>query len=1253
MTDKASTTFEMPYLQAIQSVPGDTASEKLSWLGKLGRCKDEVIRELHKLPPKLQPLLEVETAIRYQRYENIASALKSDDWTMVNRALKANWFFDGNHMMVDVEYFSTYIFPNITLRTRIRLVKTFVHRIKSSAFAQQIFVALQYAYNYQTASPLLACCDDDFAYDTVLKSRLMLPVGIFKKIFRRNLNLAVRFLKSFILNCHEYAPIDKEIVVNDPCDVIKKYKPFLSLLPKNRPMDFVDIAETIADCPDIKIMSNKCAKKFLRKAKVQVAKYPHLYMPILPSKAINLRQMEMMFPALMKYYCRDSFNTDLMLNYLKDYPKDRKFALLCKTFKDVYDDEFLNDTERVTPELLKILPFCDRIKQAKIKMRNFSSLTDTRSCNFNQFLQNQIVCSHNILMYQMNWICYFSIEVAVPVLKCKLNTTICEEEKVSYFIQLIYTCLINENDNELCKTLTDITNSCVIDNLALSKVIIDHFLLIFNMRSISLSEKNVTHMLNIIQYVYTKHNYINQLVLEKMLILSIVKKMSIKILIYMLISQRQELNIQFNILKDDPFYERLCLVTFIDTFEVMYSVDTKVDTFIDSKEENKDKKYRNTRRKKKSKQEQEAKNTTVCQLIVAMYDFNYRCKKSNVQMKLTIKNYPWLMNAIHVIMRSKQVCLFWKEAQDALRKQERELYYDSIFPNTLTEIADVKSGAAFRLLKKNVQSIQDNWEEYFIYCKRNYNNKQVQNFVRTIRWYKDIPIKFAKQCVDHLHRNITDEKSVLILLSILLHRDTVQKLIDSSTTAQRNSLIYNRFMNHLNICMKFLNPPLSLKFFINNETLDKNYLSTTLMMIRSVSKRSSMTEILEFPYRFQNVHIRKQWINLMYFTVLTKHFVNFLKKIWLIERHDSIRQFLLNMIHGLFCERPQEKTWTLCHTTFSGLSVEDEQLFWNMKYRRNIPDPYNEEYFDLWLDTIDALSGRGLSVERTIQHTERCLKYLHFYTLTSLSDEYVRNVFQRFFFHPNIGIGKAVRSFAITYMLKLNNDKLAIYSSAMVLIFVVAIGSMWNVPHPVNSFFYPIRSAVQSSYEQFIIAYMKKRRDRNCDGQILYTMLYIFSSVLTPMQDVRSYLLLTYAVNLHAFSYTTPILNNSFGFQLGQIIPYLISILSHYMIDFMALLLDHLLKNIYSSNRHRDVISNAINGLIDAQNTYSNFMAMTMLSLQERCREYNQIIDRAVDTFSHDSTYSIVLYHYLNKANFDDVPSDDESDYGSDIFEDI
>jgi len=114
---------QMSYLRAIQKIPGDTAGEKLSWIGRL--ALHQTSEDLEQLPPELLPLLRVETAVKKKRHEDITSALKCEDLTIINRAFKASWFFDGSHKeIVDVAYFCERLFPYVSVNTRARIVNT-------------------------------------------------------------------------------------------------------------------------------------------------------------------------------------------------------------------------------------------------------------------------------------------------------------------------------------------------------------------------------------------------------------------------------------------------------------------------------------------------------------------------------------------------------------------------------------------------------------------------------------------------------------------------------------------------------------------------------------------------------------------------------------------------------------------------------------------------------------------------------------------------------------------------------------------------------------------------------------------------------------------------------------------------------------------------------------------------------------------------------------------------------------------------
>jgi len=173
-------------------------------------------------------------------------------------------------------------------------VITLAHRLfgKDQIFAQQIFTAVESIFDVKTAYPLFMACDETFAYETIVEKKLVLPVKTLKKIFRKNPNLVVRFLKLL-------KPIHKK-AVRSPFETdynpfaigIYRYESLLPKLIKKRVEDFVELYET--HLPGI-FLTNTCAELFLKKAKQYVIKNPLRYLHILPLKKINKHLMESMF----------------------------------------------------------------------------------------------------------------------------------------------------------------------------------------------------------------------------------------------------------------------------------------------------------------------------------------------------------------------------------------------------------------------------------------------------------------------------------------------------------------------------------------------------------------------------------------------------------------------------------------------------------------------------------------------------------------------------------------------------------------------------------------------------------------------------------------------------------------------------------------------------------------------------------------------------------------------------------------------
>lgn len=709
--------LQMPYLRAIQKIPGDTAGEKWKWIGRLA-ARYQSSGDLERVPAELLPLLRVEIAIRKKRHEDITSALKCEDSTIINRAFKASWFFDGSHKIVDVSYFCEHLFPYVSVNVRTRIVHTLAHRLsgKNPIFAQQMFTAVSSIYDIQTAYPLIVACDEAFAYKTIVEKELVLPIEMANKIFRKNPDLMVRFLK--LLKPFKL----RSAIARTPFAIgIDRYKSFLPKLIKKRLEAFIELCEIHE--PEI-VLSNTCAEIFLKKAQQHLIKKPLLYLRILPLKKINENLMESIFPNLLPADIF-SFNTDTMLDYLKHYPRDKKYDLLRKSYKNKYHAELLDMTKNVTSILLPLLPAEERIKQARIKIEKKN-------------LEKSKVRYEYSLYYETVWICYLSVNEAIPIIKEQINKTPNELDRVALILQMIYVCKINEDDDALFNTLTYILNRHKNENSYLFERMFSQFLKMYDVPH--LNEKQISLVLDIVRLFYVKYKLASVEILSAIIHFKLIHNMPIEELINMFLDNQ---NINFNILKKCPQYERQCLVTFANVIQ------------------------------KKSFKDLDEKRNNCCNFVVAMYDFNDRCKKSHIKIEeMTIRDYPWLMDTILEAIRSKEDSC---SAKNVLEKNESELYR-SWFPEN---IANVTSGAALALLNRDLQSILNNWEKYLANCTKHYDSKSVQRFVKATRWFNDLPIRFADRCLNYINDKSTDKiSSSVVILAILLHGDMVTKLID-------------------------------------------------------------------------------------------------------------------------------------------------------------------------------------------------------------------------------------------------------------------------------------------------------------------------------------------------------------------------------------------------------------------------------------------------------------------------------------------
>ncbi|XP_025072898.1 uncharacterized protein LOC112552221, partial [Pogonomyrmex barbatus] len=906
-----------------------------------------------------------ETAVKKKNHsEDIASALKCEDSTIINRALKASWFFDGSYKeILDVTYFCKQLFPYVSLNTRTRIIAELSHRLsgKDPVFAHDLFIDVESIYGLQTAYPLIIACDEAFVYKTIVEKELVLPTGIVKKIFRKNPDLVVRFLKLL-------KPCESDTTERSPFAIgIDRYKTFLPKLIKKHLDAFIELCEIHeTHLPNISL-SKTCTEIFRTKALQHLLEKPLTYIHMLPLGQIN-DLMEHIFPKLLPEKM-SSFDTDSALKYLEHYPLTERYDLLRKTYKNKYNADLLDQTKNVTPALLRLLPTEERIKEARIKIEKE---------NLEKFHFESKIYYEDTTNYETAWICYLATDEAIPAIKEKINKSSYETDRAGLICQMIYTCKINEDFQALFDTLMYFLNRHRNESNWVFQKMFSILLQLYDV-AFQFDEKLMSLTWEIARIPYIKEEYILYDIFEAIIHFRLKFNKPIVELLDMFIKQ----NI-FNILQKYPVHERQCLLTFADIIKDKYSNDKDL----------------------------------LCQFVTSIYDFNERCKKSRINIKqIRITDYPWLENFLFEELTScrQSYC----DVKDILQKYEPELYH-SWFPGS---IVNIKSGEALRLLKRDSQKILDIWEKYLDNCRENCNYVKVQRFVRHMRWYKDLPIKFVENCLSNYSINTNEKSKNIPILAILLHGDTVTKLIEplipTETTVDTNhpdAKDNYQLVNYLPLSMRLSNPPVPLNLVAKLCVGD--YLSVALKTLINVSRRTCVPEVISTAQKLMNMRVstRKHGIRLMYLVASMRELKSFLQNTWATETHHSVRQVLFNTIQKFFLMNPNPETWSLYYQTTLTMNLDDEALLSEMKLFSDIPNEYIVKYLNLWFKAINNLHEMGMDVQRTNKYIANCLETLTISISNLLPEEFTENILQKFLFHSNTDVSNAARCFTISYI---------------------------------------------------------------------------------------------------------------------------------------------------------------------------------------------------------------------------------------------
>ena len=1110
---------EIPYLEAIQKIPGDTAKQKYESLNKI--IKETLTRKRapgdfalrtsygSPIPPVLTPLIEIEIAKVLKKPNDVISALKSDDLAIVSRGLQAGWMFNGtDKKLTTFPHFASHIFPFVSLNTRSNIIKRlskYLSHKNEYNIAQQFFDGVSKAYDLQQAIPLLTACSENYIAEVIKNRRnIYLPKKIFARLFLKYPELAIRYLKLLIKSRK------KRVVASTS---ILYYLDLLPRLIKKHVNDFIEIVNSFDEPLKITI-GKKCAELFMKGKGVEaLIKFPEKYLPLLPlklvSQKLNKEQFELMFKNLFPKSYDEHFPLSEIIDYLEFQPQELKGPLIMKAFKDCYGIDLPYLLEIMTPQLMMILPENVRIEVAR----------ELVELNPN-FRVNQ--CG-------VFWISYLPTTESIPQIKDQISKSSEMDTRALLLRELIYTCKVNNSEKDLLHVLNYASSKHRNEGWRFWFMVIDSLLLHFDLEFLNADYWMVLN--EIIKRCYVKDFLKERPTLSEQLV---EKGVHHDILNNIPIEERMTLlseikikswNSRFNMFTDNPELEKRCLETFI------YIIPRKFPEDSDLWKEN--------------------KLDTIQYLTLGLYNYNERvteaAKKKQKVLKndelLSLKNYPWLLEQVRkiIFLEGQKNQYKIEKVRTLLRNHERELY-EAWFPlkETIVCVSDEK---ALNFLKNHPQNILENWTEYLKSCEKNIHLSHTKKFVKKCIWYKDIPIKFAKESL----KKVDDaDPGTIMILALLLRGPEFVKIIEPMIPTTENIVIEGedakkafRAVSSIPRAINVLNPPPCLKLV--GKFCQGDYLALGLTCLMSIARRVSVCNVTTFAKELvtKPVSVKKHGIRLLCTLFSIKDLCEFLGKLWKVEKHRSIREVIFLNAHKLLTTRPCTETWLLMKFCIEKLTEEDVECLNVLTRISNVPNEYIKDYFEAGLTKVENLTQK---IPNSTLIKEVIIFFFRHATsevCALFSEDYCKLLVEKFAFNFNIDeqLSKIVRMYCTKTFLFEAKEKLESRLNYFCHLLSMAINKLWNEPHPKKFKFYPMKNCFSEIINDIVSAELRIR----IDPSIPKAMMNLFSaSCLQPTQDVKSYLTLFFVLELQKAEYD----GRLFGLIIGKQIPHLVNTFS-------------------------------------------------------------------------------------------------------------
>ncbi|XP_057336594.1 uncharacterized protein LOC130675117 [Microplitis mediator] len=1147
-----------PCLSGIQKVAGSKLSDKLSTLNRIAikivdsENQNEAMQlavDSSELPEVLKPLVQVEVARLSEQFEGICEALKSDDSVVFDRALRAKWFFNGSHENCRVQFYKAQIFPVVSLHSRLKIIKALANNLTANPIiAEEFYTALTLMYGEKQAHPLLMACSESFIRDRIEKHKLQLNNRLVRNLFYKYPGLIVKYLKLPRKSDDKYER-------NSQLIYLRFLREFLPRLVKKCPDAFVELVEMHHHGFFIGL-SHTRTELFLKSSIDSFMKKPKFYLQILDLKTVTKSLTDSQFRSVIKQLFPprfECFQFDSLEKYLSYLPKEKVLPLVNSIFQEVYKINFLYCNHKITPTAMQFLSQDERTRQARMKLK--TEPTDY----FNYSTRS--------------WVCYFPCDESVSLLKDIIKRTPNGAQRCELLKQLIFTCVINSDNNALLGVLKYILTNHKNEGRFTLVNVLQILSQEFDLKTLTREHWDVIDSL--LKLVYAQNGIDSNFITIFNLItgkigIDLANNCSITDKIRML----AESNVTYganacNILKDNLAYNRKCLEELIRVFPSV-----------------------NKRRKKSITID------LIGNVLSSIYDFNKRNSEAKSPLEMmSIKNYPWLYNSVKMFIKNEdQNKKDVKRLKELLRDGETEIF-DALV--TADERIDVQSPKVLKLLKNHPEKILKDWELYLEKCMENIRNPWARKFLKLCRWYQKLPIKFADKSLNEVVEN--KREGGLIVLGLLFEGPALEQVVNvfvpTSTTIdsdEEDAADDCKMSFTTPKAFNAINPPVSLDFILDVCERCSNHVIISSLV--DVSRRTALPKVISFAQTLMDrpVSIKKLGIRLFCMVADVKKLRGLLIKLWKSETDRTIRAFIFKNVFEFFKSIPNDDTWGMICECFDGLKPEDEDMFESLMNLKSIPNEYITDYVHILFSLFRRLGDEenGLKPDVVWSHTEKLLN-VDKNILVLYSDELHNAIIDKYVLDLSLPqkIQSAGHMYLINYI-RTAGEKLEDRLKRFKNVFIKIVRENWNNPHPTISSFYPAKYFVKNLTEYLINSVNKSHEPSRV--RLIEVAFESFNSTLRPQQNPHFYMNISFASVLSANKFTP----KGVAWKVSGLLPGLINIFSAELMPTIAsFLFDYLMS--YFSDEGTDCLLDVVECLIGLNNDPATILAAHLLSLQK------------------------------------------------------